>query len=153
MRQAIQNGTKLGITDMSFGDGGGSLPVPDSSFTHLVNEVFKTQLNSLAPDPNNGNWLRAEAIIASAIGGFNIRELGLWAGNVLVAYSNYPPTYKPNPNDGTARIMTFRMVIQIDNTANFELVIDPDIVLATVQAVNNAKVEVLESTVPIKRFS
>lgn len=151
LRQAIQNGTKLGITDMSFGDGGGSLPVPDSSFTHLVNEVFKTQLNSLAPDPNNGNWLRAEAIIASAIGGFNIRELGLWAGNVLVAYSNYPPTYKPNPNDGTARIMTFRMVIQIDNTANFELVIDPDIVLATVQAVNNAKVEVLESTVPIKK--
>ncbi|RSQ24241.1 hypothetical protein EA709_16755 [Acinetobacter baumannii] len=151
LRQAIQNGTKLGITDMSFGDGGGSLPVPDSSFTHLVNEVFKTQLNSLAPDPNNGNWLRAEAIIASAIGGFNIRELGLWAGNILVAYSNYPPTYKPNPNDGTARIMTFRMVIQIDNTANFELVIDPDIVLATVQAVNNAKVEVLESTVPIKK--
>ncbi|MCZ3296081.1 phage tail protein [Acinetobacter baumannii] len=151
LRQAIQNGTKLGITDMSFGDGGGSLPVPNSSFTHLVNEVYKTQLNSLAPDPNNGNWLRAEAIIASAIGGFNIRELGLWAGNVLVAYSNYPPTYKPNPNDGTARIMTFRMVIQIDNTANFELVIDPDIVLATIQAVNNAKEEILESTVPIKK--
>ena len=48
--------------------------------------------------------------------------------------------------------MTFRMVIQIDNTANIELVIDPDIVLATVQAVNNAKVEVLESTVPIKKI-
>lgn len=151
LRQAIQNGTKLGITDMSFGDGGGSLPVPNSSYTHLVNEVFKTQLNSLAPDPNNGNWLRAEAIISSAIGGFNIRELGLWAGNILVAYSNYPPTYKPNPSDGTARIMTFRMVIQIDNTSNFELVIDPDIVLATIQSVNIAKEEVLESTVPIKK--
>ena len=44
LRQAIQNGTKLGITDMSFGDGGGSLPVPDSSFTHLVNEVLKHSL-------------------------------------------------------------------------------------------------------------
>ena len=151
LRQAIQNGTKLGITDMSFGDGNGALPTPDSSFTSLINEVHKTPLNSLAPDPNNSNWLRAEAVIASAIGGFNIRELGLWAGNVLVAYSNYPPTYKPNPADGTARIMTFRMVIQIDNTANFELVIDPDIVLATVQSVNIAKEEVLESTVPIKK--
>lgn len=151
LRQAIQNGTKLGITDMSFGDGNGGLPTPDSSFTSLINEVHKTPLNSLAPDPNNSNWLRAEAVIASAIGGFNIRELGLWAGNVLVAYSNYPPTYKPNPSDGTARIMTFRMVIQIDNTANFELVIDPDIVLATVQSVNIAKEEVLESTVPIKK--
>ena len=151
LRQAIQDGTKLGITDMSFGDGHGALPTPDSSFTSLINEVHKTPLNSLAPDPNNSNWLRAEAVIASAIGGFNIRELGLWAGNVLVAYSNYPPTYKPNPADGTARIMTFRMVIQIDNTANFELVIDPDIVLATVQSVNIAKEEVLESTVPIQK--
>lgn len=136
LTEAIQNGTKLGITSMAFGDGGGSLPEPQDSVTALVNEVYRTQLNSLAPDPNNANWLRAEAIIASAIGGFNIRELGLYAGDVLVAYSNYPATYKPNPSDGTARIMTFRMVLQIDNTANFDLVIDPDIVLATVQYVN-----------------
>lgn len=138
LRDSIQNGTKLGITRMSFGDGGGSLPVPDSSVTHLVNEVYQIPLNSLAPDPNNTNWLRAEAIIPSAVGGFNIRELGLWAEDVLIAYSNYPPTYKPNPSDGTARIMTFRMVLQIDNTANFELVIDPDVVMATISYVNDA---------------
>lgn len=137
LTEAIRNGTKLGITSMAFGDGNGSLPVPDESFTKLVNEVYRTQLNSLAPDPNNSNWLRAEAIIASATGGFNIRELGLYAGDVLVAYSNYPATYKPNPSDGTARIMTFRMILQIDNVANFELVIDPDIVLATIQSLND----------------
>lgn len=137
LTEAIQNGTKLGITSMAFGDGGGSLPVPNEAFTQLVNEVHRTQLNSLAPDPNNANWLRAEAIIASAVGGFNIRELGLYAGDVLVAYSNYPATYKPNPSDGTARIMTFRMILQIDNTSSFDLVIDPDVVLATIQFVNN----------------
>ncbi|HGW8356667.1 TPA: phage tail protein, partial [Acinetobacter baumannii] len=98
LRESIQNGTKLGITRMSFGDGGGSLPVPDSSVTRLVNEVYQTSLNSLAPDPNNSNWLRAEAVISSAVGGFNIRELGLWSDDILVAYSNYPPTYKPNPS-------------------------------------------------------
>lgn len=147
LTEAIRNGTKLGITDMAFGDGGGSLPVPDESFTQLVHEVYRTQLNSLAPDPNNANWLRAEAVIASAIGGFNIRELGLYAGDVLVAYSNYPSTYKPNPSDGTARIMTFRMVLQIDNTASFELKIDADIVMATIQSVNEAKQELYENTV------
>ena len=144
LREAIQNGTKLGITEMSFGDGKGSLPVPDASFTKLVNEVYRAQLNSLAPDPNNKNWLRAEAVIASAVGGFNIRELGLWAGNILVAYSNYPPTYKPNPSDGTARIMTFRMILQIDNTANFELKIDADIVMATIRTVEEAKNEAIQ---------
>lgn len=136
LTEAIRNGTKLGITSMAFGDGDGDLPIPDASFHELVNEVYRTPLNSLAPDPNNKNWLRAEAIIASAIGGFNIRELGLYAGNVLVAYSNYPATYKPNPADGTARIMTFRMILQIDNTSNFELIIDPDIVLATINFVH-----------------
>lgn len=147
LTEAIRNGTKLGITSMAFGDGGGSLPVPNENFTSMVREVHRTQLNSLAPDPNNANWLRAEAIIASATGGFNIRELGLYAGDVLVAYSNYPPTYKPNPSDGTARIMSFRMILQIDNTANFDLVIDPDVVLATIQKVEDAKVELFEKTV------
>lgn len=147
LTESIQNGTKLGITSMAFGDGGGSLPVPNEAFTQLVNEVHRTQLNSLAPDPNNANWLRAEAIIASSVGGFNIRELGLYAGDVLVAYSNYPATYKPNPADGTARIMTFRMILQIDNVANFELVIDPDVVLATIQSVSEAKTEVYQNTV------
>ncbi|WP_151710702.1 phage tail protein [Acinetobacter brisouii] len=137
LTEAIRNGTKLGITSMAFGDGGGILPTPAENVTKLVKEVYRTQLNSLAPDPNNANWLRAEAVIASAIGGFNIRELGLYAGDVLVAYSNYPATYKPNPSDGTARIMTFRMVLQIDNTSNFDLVIDPDIVLATIQYVKD----------------
>ncbi len=76
LTEAIRNGTKLGITSMAFGDGGGSLPVPNENFTSMVREVHRTQLNSLAPDPNNANWLRADAIIASATGGFNIRELG-----------------------------------------------------------------------------
>lgn len=136
LTESIQNGTKLGITSMAFGDGGGTLPVPSDEFESLVNEVYRTQINSLAPDPNNANWLRAESIISSSIGGFNIRELGLYAGDTLIAYSNYPPTFKPNPSDGTARIMTFRMVLQIDNISSFELVIDPDIVLATIQYVN-----------------
>ncbi|WP_336163390.1 phage tail protein [Acinetobacter ursingii] len=147
LTEAIRNGTKLGITSMAFGDGGGSLPVPNENFTSMVREVHRTQLNSLAPDPNNANWLRADAIIASATGGFNIRELGLYAGDVLVAYSNYPATYKPNPSDGTARIMTFRMILQIDNVSNFELVIDPDVVLATIQKVEDVKSELVNKTV------
>lgn len=147
LTEAINNGTKLGISHMAFGDGGGSLPVPNDEFTGLVNEVYRMPINSLAPDPNNANWLRAEAVIPSAVGGFNIRELGLYAGNVLVAYSNYPPTTKPAPGEGAAQIKSFRMILQIDNVANFELVIDADIVLATIQSVNEAKKELYENTV------
>ena len=138
LREAIQNGTKLGVTHMSFGDGNGSEPIPDADRNSLVNEVYRTQLNKLAPDTKNKNWLQAEAVIASAIGGFTIREVGLWANNILVAYANYPSSYKPTAADGTAKIMTIRIVLQIDNVANFELIINPDIVLATIQQLNDA---------------
>lgn len=139
LREAIQNGTKLGITHMSYGDGNGILPIPDASFTAMVNEVYRTQLNRLAPSKENPNWLEADGVIPSAVGGFNIREVGLWAGNVMVAYANYPPTYKPSADQGTAQIKTIRIVLQIDNTANFELKIDASVVMATIQAVEDAK--------------
>lgn len=137
LREAIQNGTKLGITHMSFGDGRGELPVPDALFTEMVNEVYRTRLNRLAPSKDNANWLDADAVIPTAVGGFNIREVGLWAGNVMVAYANYPPTYKPSADQGTAQIKTIRIVLQIDNTANFELKIDDSVVMATVQYVED----------------
>lgn len=143
LRDSIQNGTKLGITHMSFGDGGGDLPTPDASFTEMVNEVYRVPLNRLAPSKANANWLEADGVIPSAVGGFNIREVGLWAGNVMVAYANYPPTYKPSGDQGTAQIKTIRIVLQIDNTANFELKIDASIVMATIQSVEEAKVEAI----------
>lgn len=136
LRESIQNGTKLGITHMSFGDGNGSLPTPDAKFTKMVNEVYRTALNRLSPSKDNPNWLEADGVIPSAVGGFNIREVGLWAGNDMVAYANYPPTYKPSGDQGTAQIKTIRIVLQIDNTANFELKIDASVVMATVEYVN-----------------
>lgn len=140
LREAIQNGTKLGITHMSYGDGNGYLPVPDAAYNKMINEVYRTQLNRLAPSKENPNWLEADGVIPSAVGGFNIREVGLWAGDTMVAYANYPPTYKPTADQGTAQIKTIRIVLQIDNTANFELKIDASVVMATIQAVEDAKI-------------
>ncbi|QEY03399.1 Phage tail-collar fiber family protein [Acinetobacter baumannii] len=139
LREAIQNGTKIGITHMAYGDGNGIVPTPNADFTKLVREVYRTPLNRLSPSKENSNWLEADGVIPSAVGGFNIREVGLYAGNVLVAYANYPATYKPSSDQGTAQIKTIRIVLQIDNTANFELKIDASVVMATIQSVEEAK--------------
>ena len=146
LREAIQNGTKIGITHMAYGDGNGIVPTPNADFTKLVKEVYRTPLNRLSPSKENSNWLEADGVIPSAVGGFNIREVGLYAGNVLVAYANYPATYKPSSDQGTAQIKTIRIVLQIDNTANFELKIDASVVMATIQAVEDAKIEVIQFT-------
>ncbi|MFH3575076.1 phage tail protein, partial [Acinetobacter baumannii] len=49
----------------------------------------------------------------------------------------------PSGDQGTAQIKTIRIVLQIDNTANFELKIDASIVMATIQSVEEAKVEAI----------
>lgn len=144
LREAIQTGAKLGITHMAYGDGNGIVPTPNADFTKLVKEVYRTPLNRLAPSKENSNWLEADGVIPSAVGGFNIREVGLYAGNVLVAYANYPATYKPSADQGTAQIKTIRIVLQIDNTANFELKIDASVVMATIQSVEDAKLEAIK---------
>ena len=141
LTESINNGTKLGITHMAVGDGNGTLPTPDSSADRLVNEVYRTYIDSLAPDEDEPNWLKASAMIAGQIGGFNIRELGLYAGDVLVAYSNYPTTYKPSTDDGASKSLNLVMIIQINNINHFELVIDPNLVVATLQAVEQIKTD------------
>ena len=146
LREAIQTGAKLGITHMAYGDGNGIVPTPNADFTKLVKEVYRTPLNRLTPSKDNQNWLEADGVIPSAVGGFNIREVGLYAGNILVAYANYPATFKPSADQGTAQIKTIRIVLQIDNTANFELKIDASVVMATIQAVEDAKQEIYKNT-------
>lgn len=132
---AMNNSSKVPITYMAFGDGNGYIPEPNESASSLVNEVYRVGINKVEVHNKNPNWLVCEAIIPSAVGGFNIREVALYdnTGYIMLAVASYPPTYKPSVEEGAAKIQTIRIVLQVDNTGNFELVIDPDIVLATVE--------------------
>lgn len=138
---AMNNSSKVPITYMAFGDGNGYIPEPDENATSLVNEVYRVGVNKVEVHSKNPNWLVCEAIIPSAVGGFNIREVALYdsTGNTMLAIASYPPTYKPTVEEGAAKIQTIRIVIQVDNSGNFELIVDPDIVLATVEYVNKEK--------------
>ena len=136
---AMNNSSKVPITYMAFGDGNGYIPEPDENATSLVNEVYRVGVNKVEVHSKNPNWLVCEAIIPSAVGGFNIREVALYdsTGNTMLAIASYPPTYKPTVEEGAAKIQTIRIVIQVDNSGNFELIVDPDVVLATVEYVNS----------------
>ena len=136
---AMNNSSKVPITYMAFGDGNGFVPEPDENASSLINEVYRVGLNKIEVHSKNPNWLVCEAIIPSAVGGFNIREVALYdsTGNTILAIASYPPTYKPTVEEGAAKIQTIRIVIQVENSGNFELIVDPDIVLATIGYVDN----------------
>lgn len=136
-------GTKLSITQMAVGDGGGALPTPNASQTKLVNEVRRAAINTLSIDPANGSQVIAEQVIPETEGGFWIREMGLFdADGTLIAVCNTPETYKPALQEGSGRTQTVRMLIIVNSTDAITLKIDPAVVLATRQYVDNAVIEV-----------
>ncbi|MDU6432236.1 MAG: phage tail protein [Pantoea sp.] len=125
-------GTKLNITQMAVGDGGGTLPTPNASQTKLVNEMRRAAINTLSIDPANASQVIAEQVIPETEGGFWIREMGLFdADGTLIAVCNTPETYKPALQEGSGRTQTVRMLIVVNSTDAITLKIDPSVVLAT----------------------
>lgn len=138
LANATALGTTLKITQLAVGDGGGSVPTPDASRTALVNEVRRAPLNQLSVDPANAAQIIAEQVIPEDVGGWWIREMGLYdKAGALIAYANCAPSYKPQLAEGSGRTQTVRMVLIVSNTASVELKIDPSVVLATRQYVDD----------------
>ncbi|MHC3772231.1 phage tail protein [Pantoea agglomerans] len=143
LANAAALGTKVNITSLGVGDGGGTLPTPDAAQTKLIGEKRRAQLNSLTVDAANSSQIIAEQIIPENEGGFWIREIGLYdADGVLIAVANCPETYKPQLAEGSGRTQTVRMILIVNSTTAVTLKIDPSVVLATRKYVDDAVIEV-----------
>jgi hypothetical protein len=135
---AIAAGADINITQLAVGDGNGKATTPVATQTKLVKEVYRTPLNSLKLDPTHGNWVIAEAVISASVGGFWMREMGLFADDgTLIAVCNMADTYKPTLAEGSGRTQTLRMVIAVSNTEAISLLIDDSVIMATEQYVND----------------
>ncbi|EES8424040.1 tail fiber protein [Escherichia coli] len=125
-------GRKVNITTMAVGDGGGKLPVPDAGQTGLIHEVWRHALNKISQDKRNSNYIIAELVIPPEVGGFWMRELGLYDdAGTLIAVANMAESYKPALAEGSGRSQTCRMVIIVSSVASVALTIDTTAVMAT----------------------
>lgn len=125
-------GRKVNITTMAVGDGGGKLPVPDAGQTGLIHEVWRHALNKISQDKRNSNYIIAELVIPPEVGGFWMRELGLYDdAGTLIAVANMAESYKPALAEGSGRSQTCRMVIIVSSVTSVELTIDTTTVMAT----------------------
>ena len=128
----VPGGKKVNLSAMAVGDGNGKLPVPDAGQTKLVHEVWRHALNKVSVDNKNKNYIVAELVVPPEVGGFWMRELGLYDdAGTLIAVSNMAESYKPELAEGSGRAQTCRMVIIISNVASVELTIDASTVMAT----------------------
>lgn len=143
----LTNATALGeqveITQMAVGDGNGVLPTPNPAQTALVHELRRAPLNTLTIDPVNTNQIIAEQVIPEDVGGWWIREIGLYdSEGDLIAIANCAETYKPLLQEGSGRVQVIRVILIVSSTQAVTLRIDPSVVLATRQYVDDKIIEV-----------
>ncbi|MBI4621030.1 MAG: phage tail protein [Desulfobacterales bacterium] len=134
--EAIAGGTPISLTEMAVGN---AEYTPSKGQTSLVNEQWRDSLNSLARDPENPNYIVAEAVIPPEDGGWDVCEVGLFDsdGN-LFAIGKYPKTYKPVLAEGSGKDLYIRFIMEVSSEAEVNLLIDPAVVLATRKYVDDS---------------
>ncbi|MDE9714783.1 phage tail protein, partial [Citrobacter sp. Cf039] len=143
LAKATALGTKVEITQMAVGDGNGVLPTPDPAQTALIHEIRRAPLNMLTIDPANPSQIIAEQVIPEDVGGWWIREIGLFdKDGDMIAVANCAETYKPQLQEGSGRVQAIRVILIVSSTEAVTLKIDPAVVLATRQYVDNKIIEV-----------
>jgi len=143
LANATALGTQVEITQMAVGDGNGALPTPNPAQTALTHEQRRAQLNMLTIDPVNTSQIIAEQVIPEDVGGWWIREIGLFdKDGDMIAVANCAETYKPQLQEGSGRVQVIRVILIVSSTEAVTLKIDPSVVLATRKYVDDAIIAV-----------
>lgn len=126
-------GVPIKLTQISVGDGGGTVYNPAATATALKREVWRGPLNALFQDEKNPSWLLAEATIPPDVGGWYVREAGLWTDTgVLYAIVKYPESFKPVlATSGSGKEFYIRSIFETSNASLVTLLIDDTVVKAT----------------------
>lgn len=139
LANATALGVPLKITTMAVGDGNGAEPTPDATQTALIHECHRAPLNALSVDAKNPSQIIAEQVLPETVGGWWVREIGLFDDNGdMIAVGNCPPSYKPLMDEGSGREQIIRMILIVSSSDAVVLKIDPSVVLATRQYVDDS---------------
>ena len=132
LASAQAGGPAVALAELAVGDGGGVVYDPVASQTALTNEVARVSLSQLYTHPNNPNWVVTEGIIAADVGGWYVREAGIFdsAGDMIYIIK-YPETYKPVLAEGSTRDLVIRPIMAVADASNVTLVIDPAVAAAS----------------------
>ncbi|MCI9976795.1 MULTISPECIES: phage tail protein [unclassified Clostridioides] len=146
-------GNKVNLVKLQLGDGAGAEYNPTENQAELKKVVWECPISNVKVDKDNPNWIVIETIVPGNIGGFMIREVGIFdSENNMIAISKYPETYKPAVNSGSVKDLIIRIILAVSNTSSVELKVDPSVILATLKDIQNLddKVEEIEEDLNTK---
>ncbi|WP_410686854.1 phage tail protein [Avibacterium paragallinarum] len=130
--QAIAHKQPLQIMQMAVGDGNGQATTPSQRLTALVREVHRANVSAISVDPRNNKQIIFELTIPENVGGFWIREMGIFDHqNRLVAYANCPDSFKPQLESGSGKVQVVRMILLVSSSDAITLKVDDSVIFVT----------------------
>ena len=132
--KALANNQPLKLAQFAVGDGNGQAVTPTANRTALARETYRANVSAVSLDPRNNKQVIVELTIPENIGGFYIREMGVFDNqNKLIAYANSPESYKPTEDSGSGKVQVLRMILKIASSNAVTLSIDNSVIFVTRQ--------------------
>lgn len=132
LAKAIANNKPLTATHFAVGDGNGNAVTVSASQERLVNEKYRATVSAVSLDPRNNKQVIFELTIPEDIGGFYIREMGVFdENNKLVAYANCPESFKPTLASGSGKVQVMRMILLVASSNAVTLTVDDSVIFVT----------------------
>ena len=138
--KAIATNQPIQFSSFAVGDGNGQAVTPTADRTALVKETHRANVSAVSLDPRNNKQIIIELTIPEDVGGFYIREMGVFdSTNKLVAYANTPESFKPTLESGSGKVQVLRMILKVSNSQAVTLSIDNSVIFVTRQQLNPKK--------------
>ena len=124
--KCILNGGKVNIKTAAAGDGGGEYYEPTVAQTALRGKKWEGDVASAAVSTTNANMIDVKITIDDSVGGFTIREMGLFDDDgTLIAICNTPDTEKVSTDGGVSGKLTMIMHIVVADASVVSFTITP----------------------------
>lgn len=137
---AIATNQPIQFSSFAVGDGNGQAVTTTADRTALVKETHRGNVSAVSLDPRNNKQIIIELTIPEDVGGFYIREMGVFdSTNKLVAYANTPESFKPTLESGSGKVQVLRMILKVSNSQAVTLSIDNSVIFVTRQQLNPKK--------------
>lgn len=132
LAEAIANETALDFTEMAVGDSNGTSYEPTSDMTALKHVTYRAAIGSMKINAEDKNIMEFEFVVPASVGGFYIREAGLYSSDgTLIAISRLPEQYKADMAEGAGSSMTVRILVAISSDAQIYITVPASITYAT----------------------
>ena len=131
---ALSQGQPLQLAKFAVGDGNGQAVTPTASATALVHQTHIAPVSAVSLDHRNNKQVIVELTIPENVGGFYIREMGVFdSQNKLIAYANCPESFKPTESSGSGKVQVLRMILKVESSSAVTLSIDNSVIFVTRQ--------------------